>query len=848
MKRFLIKAFVFIAVAVGTAFLVNQFNNRGLDRVSSELDEPTLPYVYLEFEGKVINRTCGYTQTMSTSLMRDGIVPLNSNHGVTVLVDNEAKYGETFTYELRSIAGDSLVERGDAVSGSVENGRKKYDVNFRMDMQQNREYVFVFIITAADGTEVRYYNRVVNLAEQHAKAIVDFATNFHDTTFIKEVNESEGNVVFDNLKTDKAGTTSSLAHVDLNATYEQITWGGLTPVVVTGVTPTITEIDKEYAVIHMSYVVESMNDKKSHYYQVDEYYDVTYNRSSETVKLLAFDRYQESFFDSGYISKDRNSISMGVTNEPAEYVTSEDYGILAFVRLGQLWMYKYNDSSLTNIFSYPQDSYSDARTLNTNLDINIADMDEDGNIYFVVYGYMNRGVHEGKNGMSLYYYSAESMTTQELFFVECDENYDIMKKETGRFTYYNAQTNTFYYLLDETLYEVSLADMTQTAIVEGIPSAKYLVSANRKLVAYPNAAEDENVTAITIQNFETGETYEKTCATGDLLLALGFVENDLIYGCAHSADVIMTSDGQAIPPLYELFIMSDNGEQKKDYTKDGVYIMNASVGDDTIYLTRARKQNQFFEEIDQDYISYKKEENNKMITTDTTYDSYAWNILDIVFPSNFYLSDTASYRKTKYGRAEAYKDMQVQTKTRDGAYYVFDNAGYIGEYETAGSAITRVVDDEAGLVVDSNGNTIYRCLAADSYNTVADEIKETPNPDANQSLLTCAYMCAQYAGGTLELTDAINCGTFEKVFEDYTNGVGINISGISLSTALYFLDRDIPFAACIDDGRYVLVISYNSTHIRYYDPVLGAEVKVTRKAFENSLSLQSNTMYTFSVQ
>lgn len=65
--------------------------------------------------------------------------------------------------------------------------------------------------------------------------------------------------------------------------------------VVTGVTPTITEIDKEYAVIHMSYVVESMNDKKSHYYQVDEYYNVTYNRSSETVKLLAFDRYQESF-------------------------------------------------------------------------------------------------------------------------------------------------------------------------------------------------------------------------------------------------------------------------------------------------------------------------------------------------------------------------------------------------------------------------------------------------------------------------------------------------------------------------------------------------------------------------
>lgn len=848
MKRFLLKLLVFIAVAMSTAFLVNKINNAGLRNVTKELDEPTIPYVYMELEGKVLNRTCGYTQTMSTSLMRDGIVPLNAKHGVTVLVDDEGKYGTSYTYELRSIAGDSLVERGEALAGIVENGRKKYEVEFRMDMKQNREYVFVFIITNTEGEEVRYYNRVVNLEEQHAKEIVEYAKEFHDTTFRKEVNEAEGNLVFDNLKAEKAGTTSSLAHVDLNASYDQISWGNLNPVIVTGVVPTITEIDKEYAVVRMSYVTESVKDGSSHHYQVNEYYNATYNRSAEEVTLLAFDRYMESFFDTGYVSKDRNSICLGITNENAEYVTSENYEILAFVRLGQLWMYRYDDSSLINIFSFPQDNYSDVRTLNTNLDINIADMDEEGNLYFVVYGYMNRGVHEGKNGMSLYYYSADTMATQELFFVECDESYDIMKEETGRFTYYNAAKDKFYYLLDETLYEVSLSDMTQTAMVEGIPSANYLVSANRKLVAYPNVAEEEQVTSITIRNFETGECYEKTCADGDLLLALGFVENDLIYGCAHSRDVIMTSDGQAILPLYELYIMGENGEEKKNYSKDGIYIMNTSVGEDTIYLTRARKQNQFFEEIEQDYISYKREENSRMITTKIVYDANAWNVLDIVFPSNFYLTDSTRYKKTKYGVTDSFQTMQVQTTTREGAFYVFDHAGYVGEYETAGSAITSVAEKDAGLVVDSVGNTIYRCLAADSYNTVADSILETPCGDVQTSLLTCAYMCAEYAGGVLELSDALQCSSFEQVFSDYTNGVGMNISGIQLATALYFLDRDIPFAACIEDGRYVLVISYNSTHIRYYDPVLGEEVKVTRKAFETSLSLQSNTMYTFSVQ
>ncbi len=846
MKQIVLKVLVFIAVAVGTAFFVNKLNNRGLELVSRELDEPTLPYVYMEFDGKVINRTCGYTQTMSTSLMRDGIVPLNEQHGVTVLVDEEARYGETFTYELRSIAGDSLVERGDAVAGAVVNDKKQFSVNFRMDMRQNVEYVFVFIITSQDGQEVRYYNRVVNLPVQYARQILDFTTRFHDTSFIKEVNESEGNIIYDNLRTDKVGTSSSLAHVDLHSTYEQISFGGLNPVIVTGVTPSLTEIDGDYAVVHMSYVMESMNEGKSHYYQIDEYYNATYDVGAEEVDLLAFDRYQESFFDTGYVSKDNNSISMGVTNEPAEYVSTSDYKKLAFVRLGQLWMYDYSDSSLTNIFSFPQDTYSDARILNTNLDINIADMDEDGNLYFVVYGYMCRGIHEGKNGMSLYHYSAETMSTKELFFVECDESFDIMKEETGRFTYYNAEENVFYYLLDETLYAVSLSDMTQTKLVEQIPSQKYLVSGNRKLVAYPDHADTELVSKITIRNFETGEVYEKTCETGEALLALGFVENDLIYGVAHKDDILITSDGEAILPLYYLYIIGESGEKKKEYTKDGVYIMNASVGIDTIYLTRARKQNMFFEEIEEDYISYIREENNKMITTGNRYDAYAWDVLDVVFPSNFYLSDSANYRKTKYSKADSYKDMQVVTSTRDGAYYVFDNAGYVGEYETAGSAITAVVDDNAGLVVDSNGNTLYRCLAADSYNTVADAIKETPCNQREQSLLTCAYMCAKYAGAAVELPEVLQCESFEQVFESYTNGVGINISGIDLDTALYFLDRDIPFAACIDDGRYVLVISYNSTHIRYYDPILDTEVKVTRSAFENALSKQGNTMYTFS--
>ena len=153
-----------------------------------------------------------------------------------------------------------------------------------------------------------------------------------------------------------------------------------------------------------------------------------------------------------------------------------------------------------------------------------------------------------------------------------------------------------------------------------------------------------------------------------------------------------------------------------------------------------------------------------------------------------------------------------------------------------------------GLVVDENGNTVYRSIAADNYNTIAADITEQPCESVEDSLLTCAYMCIKYLDRDANYDDIMSCDSFEDAFEKYTFGVGINISGIDLSTALYFLDRDIPFVARIEEGQYVIVISYNSTHVRYYDPTVDGEVKVARKKFEDSLSVYGNTMYTYASQ
>ncbi|MGN0436315.1 MAG: hypothetical protein ACI4D8_06795 [Wujia sp.] len=595
-------------------------------------------------------------------------------------------------------------------------------------------------------------------------------------------------------------------------------------------------------------MVATKEDSVTHYYNVEEYYSVRYDGDREKVELLAFDRYLESVFDQEFISKERNAISMGIADINAtEYAASDENKKIAFVKEGQLWYYNYTASQLTSVFDMQQGNYGNIRYQNTDIDINIAELDDDGNIYFVVFGYFNRGKHEGKNGISLNYYDAEASTVEELCFIQSNEPFDVMKQEVGRFTYYDGE-KYMYYLLDGSIFRVNLINMTQDTIVTGLPSDKYMVSDNRKIVVYPNEAEEEAVTGLTIYNFEHDIQTSITGNNNDRFLALGFVGNDLIYGVADAGDVVVTVTTDVIMPLYKVCIEDPYGKELKSYSKDGIYVMSTEIEGDNIYLTRAVKGEGYYEECEPDYITYKKSTDVSGITVAYSKDKNMMKLVDIVLPSDMYIDKSVKPLMTKSRTADRYTEMKEEASDFGEKFYVFNNSGFVGGYKSAGRAILAVNNETTGLVVDVNGNTIYRSLEAVSYNTVADKIDHMTCETVEQTLLTCAYMCIELIDSRVEYENVIHCDSWEAAFEDNTTGVGINISGINLDTALYFLDRDIPFAACIDDGRYVLVISYNSTHIRYYDPIKGEEIKVLRSVFEKQIAAYGNMMYTYTSQ
>jgi hypothetical protein len=246
-----------------------------------------------------------------------------------------------------------------------------------------------------------------------------------------------------------------------------------------------------------------------------------------------------------------------------------------------------------------------------------------------------------------------------------------------------------------------------------------------------------------------------------------------------------------------------------------------------------------------DFITYKESDDVKRIdiTTKTTS-----GIAKLYFtvPSNIYLTYIPYLNITKNTVGDRSSDMLITVEDEYAGYMVYDNLGLTGIYEKAGDAINRATQI-AGIVVSKDGEIVYRQSEMQAYNTIASSIYHQSSGSVDASLWDCVYMTLIYEGVTdLTYEDMKASGTDPvQVLTELGKYPGADISGISLDLVFGYISNGIPVISRINDGRYVMVVSYNSEAVRYYDPVLDTEVRVSRKEYEAAMSQGNNELYSY---
>jgi hypothetical protein len=480
--------------------------------------------------------------------------------------------------------------------------------------------------------------------------------------------------------------------------------------------------------------------------------------------------------------------------------------------------------------------------------VRILNMDDDGNIDFIVYGYMNRGVYEGKVGIALYkFYSAENRI-EEIVYIPMNVPYQILKEELNEFSYVN-QLGIFYFTLNHTIYSYDFITKGINVIASNVDSDNFVVSKEKHYIAWQNSNNIKESTSIIMMDLETGNKQTIDAPEKENINLLGKIDNNIIYGFVKHKNISLKEDGSILVPMYRIEIADSSSNILKEYKKKNYYITNVTVDANVITIERVKKE----------------EENGKTYFVSTEPDNILNNVIDereeieitsrvtektlteyyISLPSGFIMETKPVVNETINTIITEDTTLRLdETERLKEQYTVYALGDISGIFDNAGEAIS-LANESIGSVLDYNQLVIWersiRSTALEISNITP--IYETGTTD---SVSACIQMLINYRNGFTSTTNSkVGEGTAYEMLKQTLGESVINLTGANLDSVLYYVTKKRPVIAMKDDNDAVLIIGYDAYNITVIDPELHRTMKIGLNDSTNMFKNAGNIFFSY---
>lgn len=828
MKKTIIKLTVFILVFLASATIISRVMNMGNNNMTMEMAPASLPVVTMEKDGIFYNQLHGYVNAMDTAYQRETVTELGEGRKAEFTVDTYGITVNQVSVEVRSIDGSRLVENSKVTDFSaLEKDRLKCSISLKDLMEADTEYMLVILLDTKDLGTIRYYTRIIWSEDTYALEKLQFVKEFHETLYDREAAKEQNLTKY--LESNSSGDNTTLHKVNIHSSFKQITWADLNVTEETEPVIQMTELGIQTGSIVLHYIV-STSEENTCYYMVEEAYRVRFLTNAERMYLLEFERTMTQIPDIRGDIYENDKIELGIADENLPFVESEDGNIIVFQLAGRLCSYNVTTGKMTVLFCFYDSENADARTLYDHHDMKVLDVDEGGNVYFAVYGYMNRGRHEGEVGTAVYYYDNSVNTIEEIVYLPSDKGYDILAEEMEQLLFMNREGQLYLYL-DNTVFLIHMEDRSYETVVTITQDGSMMTSENHKILAWQKGEDSYHGSSLVIRNLSSGQQSEVFAEEGSAVKLLGFMGEDIIYGVARLEDITTDSAGKVFFPMYQICIYDSEESLFEKTLPDGIYMTGCSVADNQITLERVqRMSNGTFEVTTPDYIMNNEEiKAGKNRIAVVSIDLYQ-KIVQI----QTRLSINEKNLQVRSPKEVVFEGDRAVEFTAEGAverYYVYDTYGVCGIYVDPAEAV-KLAYERSGAVTDDSGKCIYRRGNLVTRNQIM-AIKENSSDDTRSSLAVCLDTMLQKEGITMNSQSLLDQGqTSVQILEQGLNQCRIlNLTGVTMDAMLYYVNQDIPVLAILQNGEAVLITGFNELNVVIMEPSTG---KLYKKGMKDS--------------
>lgn len=843
MKRVLLKILISILAFVATIFFAGKLMNRGNVNTTHKMEAATLPVIYMNVAGESINALYGYTSDMDISLLRENITPLDESRGVSFRVLKFGKRISGINVQIRTVDGTRLIENTDITDYTEDDYSVMVSFKLKDLLEEKTEYSMQIFLTLTNGKKIMYHTRVIEAPSYCANEKLSFVRNFVEKEVSVETNAELKNW----MESNYLGDNSTLASVNIHSSMKQLAFADL--MVRRETTPMISikEIASETAVFVVSYIVSTAEDEVYKQYFVEEFYRMLY--SPEVTYLLDYKRTMNQITDEEGEFLRTQDILLGITAEDIELIESEDGNVICFSSGNKLYGYNIDEAKIIKLFSFYDSENFDERTYRNAHSIKPLRVDEAGNIWFVVYGYMNRGNYEGRVGITLYYYDALKNVVEEKFFIGSEEAPEMVCLDMEELSFLS-NGGLLYFMLDKCIYAIDVETKTSEIMISELEENKYTVSDNSSLMVWIAGSDVNASDSLMLMNLNTKQISEIRAPKGEYIKPLTFIGDDLVYGLAKTEDVVTDATGRTTFPMYCIRIQNKFGEILKQYSQEELYITDVVVEENLLTLKRVqkttkKKANQPYEEADNDYIT-----NNQAIDSNK-------NRLETVVYGNYEKVVRILLKKNITGEAAVLSPEEViyegtgeitlpHPSTKVDYYYVYYGGGLQSIFTNEANAVS-LANSNYGTVLNSKGSYVWYRANRQQWNQIMELSYDAKGKGESYNSLTCCmdYMM-EYAGAIRNSEYLLNMGetVLSVLNEALTDKNVLNLTGCTMDSILYYVNRNLPVLALMHSGEAKLIIGYNQLAVVVYEPSKGT-YKLGKNEAEKLFKENGNQFITY---
>lgn len=821
-RRRIIKLSVTFVLFLISLFVSNIVLNRGNTDMTAEMSKASLPVVYMNVNDEYINPLHGYTTEMEGNYLRGPITPLMANRSVTFRADLYDAVIAKVSYEVRPLDMSRLIEETEVSDFSYKGDVIYATATLKDLIEDDTEYMLIIKLTTSGGAVIRYYARVINRAELYLSEKMEFVRDFSDKTMNKEEAES----IKKYMETNADGDNSSYAYVNIHSNFNQLTWGDLEPRLVSDKDMELLEIDETTASIMLKYQVEIMSET----HNVSEFFRL---QRGKRMYLMEYERIMDQVFDAQKNVVVNGKILHGMISEKPAGIENDTGSIYAFVQQNALYSYNTSSHTMARLFAFADNDNNDARTRYNAHSIKPMMIDGVGNIWFIVYGYMNRGINEGRVGVALYYYDCALNTIEEELFIPYTKSYEMLSVEVNDLAYISSK-NRMYIFINGGVYTINITDRESEIMQASISETGFYSSDDESIIAWQTGESVVDFNQIQLFKLNSMTPYTIPSGAGEVVIPLGFMDNDVIYGVARVSDVTTDYTGRTIIPMYSVRIQDQNGNLLKDYHQDGVYVLDIEKSDNMLILSRAaiNSENGELIPLEDDQIVNNKTQTslkNKLSTvitekTETTYQT-------VLYKGSDDGKISVKVTNPKEVVFEGSRDVTIKDEDTLKRYYVYAKGKIAGIYSSAAEAVEEaeilygvVTNKQMGYVWESSNRKISTKLTSldiiesSDANDPDEEDDGSDEGDDTSSYVKCVDTMLQSGGVYKSSEEELRRKSLVKVLSDNLEADVLDLSGVALSDVLYYTSRGYPVMAMTGQGSAVIITGYDSKNTILYDP------------------------------